>query len=291
MPELIIENIDFLSQLLTDIQSAEQLFDYRVSSDIKHVVNHTYTFYQEAFNKSSFMDFQLLSNNQISLNRSMIQCSSNILKNFQVIQINAKAKNKEESCDFNMLRLFHIGETRHSILLANILNPNSEHGQENLFLLNFLLKIGIECPDKGQWIVTAEKGRIDVLLKRVHPHSVVVIENKSNLAVDQTHQLYRYWHQEIFYPNRHRSMDYTGQHPEKYQIIYLTPADWKQPTSNSLMKPSDWPSNLPDPLPIVPMIWKFDKEISEWLNSSLQEIPYGNYRLKEYIKQYIEFWK
>ena len=107
---------------------------------------------------------------------------------------------------------------------------------------------------------------------------------------DQSNQLYRYWHQEIYYPNRHRPIEYTGNHPEKYQIIYLTPADWKQPTSNTSERPKQWPLILPDRIPIEPIIWRFDKEINEWLNLSLEGISNGNHRLREYIKQYIEYW-
>lgn len=59
--------------------------------------------------------------------------------------------------------------------------------------------LGIErFSDNENWTVTAEKGRVDILLKRTHPHSVIIIENKSNYANDQENQLYRYWHQEIY---------------------------------------------------------------------------------------------
>ncbi|GEM_PF-5345501 len=33
-------------------------------------------------------------------------------------------RNKDTSCDFNMLSLFHIEETQHSYLLAHFLNPS-----------------------------------------------------------------------------------------------------------------------------------------------------------------------
>jgi len=58
--------------------------------------------------------------------------------------------------------------------------------------------IGIKEPYKGTWKVTAEEGKIDLLLKRYSPFSIVVIENKSNWACDQQNQLYRYWYNEIY---------------------------------------------------------------------------------------------
>lgn len=221
----------------------------------------------------------------------VIENNRELLDKFQLIKKQAEQKNKETSCDFNVLKLFSINEPMHSFLLANILNPNSEHGQGNLFLLSFLRKLGIEFPEQGQWTITAEKGRIDVLIKRQHPHSVIVIENKSNYAGDQPNQLYRYWYREIYYPNRHRENDYSKHHPEKYQVVFLTPADWKQPSENTTLRPDNWDLSLPSTMPLETKIWKFSNEINSWLSETYNEIPKENYRLKEYIKQYIEFWQ
>jgi len=290
MPELSNENLSSFKNLLTNIYNADRNFSSKRVSEIECILNDSLRCNEETDIKSLSIDYSALSNLNLVLNT--IKCKQNIntLDKFQEIETIAKEKNKKESCDFNILRLFNIGETMHSYLLANILNPYSEHGQGNYFLLSFLKKIGIENPEYGQWIVTAEKGRIDVLLKRVHPHSIVVIENKSNFAIDQSNQLYRYWHQEIYYPNRHRPIEYTANHPEIYQIIYLTPADWKQPSTNTSERPKQWPLTLPERMPIEPIIWKFDKEVSDWLNLALEGISSENHRLKEYIKQYIEYW-
>lgn len=59
------------------------------------------------------------------------------------------------------------------------------HGQGNSFLQLFLKHIGLDTQDGDEWIFTAEAGRVDVMLKRFHPSSVVIIENKSNWAGDQ----------------------------------------------------------------------------------------------------------
>lgn len=220
-----------------------------------------------------------------------IKLNDAILAKFLILMMESEERNRQTSCNFNMFRNFKIGETLHSYLLSNILDPNSEHGQGSLFLHSFLKKIGIECPEDGPWIVTAEKGRIDILIKRNYPHSVVVIENKSNFALDQNNQLYRYWYREIYYPNKEKEIDYTPMHPEKYQIIYLTPTDGKQPNQNTISIPESWSvlfPALPKVMPLQPLLWTFDKNIRDWLNESMKLIHQENYRFKEYINQYIE---
>lgn len=288
MNEQLQFKTDFLNDLILQSQLIEKSNNEYVLNNYYSIINIDYTQTSFIFN---FIDYEGYANLQNNTNSNINKHFVDLLSNFIKLQTDAKLRNKLVSCDFNMLRLFNINEPTHSFLLANILNPNSEHGQGNLFLYLFLKMIGIEAPEIGQWTVTAEKGRIDILLKRANPHSVVVIENKSNNAIDQENQLYRYWYQEIYYPNRHRDINYTGLHPEKYQILYLTPSDWKQPSNNSLIKPLAWPSELPNSIPLKPLIWKFDTEIIEWLSNILDEIPKENYRLTEYIKQYIEFWK
>lgn len=183
----------------------------------------------------------------------------------------------------------------HSYLLANLLNPNSSHGQRHLFLNEFLDLLGIErYKDNENWLVSAEKGRIDLLLRRNSPHSVVVIENKSNYAIDQDNQLYRYWYQEIYssIKSRHLPIEYILNPPEKfYQLIYLSPNHLKVPNNNSLIKPFSWDSNLPNKVPLKTKHIVFSEFIVNWLELSLLKIPKQNSRIKEHIQQYIEIWK
>ena len=115
-----------------------------------------------------------------------------------------KKKHFREGHNFNVFHLFkekfgfYIQETMHSRLLKFLLDAKETHGQGGLFLLKFLEILGIQSPETGTWQVTAEVGRIDVLIERKEPQSIIVIENKSNWAPDQSNQLYRYWHQAIF---------------------------------------------------------------------------------------------
>jgi hypothetical protein len=223
-------------------------------------------------------------------NADFIENTLRIFENYEKVTDNWNELNKINGLSFNALKLFNITETVHSSLIAMLLNPNGEHGQKKLFLIPFLQMLGIEKPEVGNWIVTAEKGRIDILIKRMEPHSVIVIENKSNYAIDQENQLYRYWYQEIYYPNRHRPMNYTVEKSSNYQIVYLTPDDWKLPAENTLTRPNGYNTDLPNKIPITPKIIRFRHEIIEWLTNAYNCLPDLNYRLKEYVKQYLELW-
>lgn len=224
------------------------------------------------------------------INKNLFQ----IVQSACVIHKLSEKQNEQTSCDLNVFRMFGVGETMHSFILSHFLNPNSDHGQKHLFLNIFLDLLGIKrLSDKENWVVTAEKGRIDILLKRIHPHSVIVIENKSNYAGDTKNQLYRYWYREIYKAigNIHLSEDYILNPPEEYyQLIYLTPTNMKVPSSNSLSRPIGWDIKLPKVVPLKTKELIFSDFIVTWLNISLERIPIQNYRLKEYIKQYIEFW-
>ncbi len=233
--------------------------------------------------------------NQSDYKSYFIQYTADLVEKFIEVKNQSIKNNKETSCDFNMLSLFNIGETQHSFLLAYFLNPNAEHGQGHLFLNDFLDLLKIErLSDNENWLVTAEKGRIDILLKRVQPHSVIVIENKSNYAGDQNHQLYRYWYQEIYrtISERHLPEDYILNPPERYyQLLYLSPEHWKIPSTNTLTKPTEWEDNLPNEIPLKAKHLLFSDFICQWLQISLGKLPKDNHRIREYVKQYIEYWK
>ena len=220
------------------------------------------------------------------------------LQSYDGIKLKIKEENRKNSYLFNPLRdFFYIGETTHSMMLGFLLNPNETHGQGNAFLKLFLEKIGVVVYENDHWIVTAEIGRIDILLRRKHPHSVIIIENKSNNAGDQENQLYRYWLQEMFSKihtmPKEEIYNYTlKQNRSLFQIIYLSPNEFKKPHPLSLKKPDwDWLNHetLPENLDEQDIkILYFKKEITEWLNECLAFVDIENARLKEFINQYIE---
>jgi hypothetical protein len=246
-------------------------------------------------NKLKSVGHSLFSEDIFGFKVSKLENFNRLLLEFSKISKDRKLKNKQESCDFNVFSFFKVDEPKHSSLLAFLLDPHESHGQGNLFLKNFLERLNILNPESNNWTVSTEKDRIDNLLTRVNPHSIIIIENKSNRAIDQQFQLYRYWYHQIH--KRKYQIDYTtDEYKQKYQIVYLTPHHSKIPTDNSLSKPDisyglpDY-SNLPDKIPIFPKIWEFSKEISELLESSMTQLETKNHRLKEYIFQYLELIK
>ena len=210
----------------------------------------------------------------------------------------SREQNRLQSRDLNVFRFFNPGETTHSRLLAYFLDPRESHGQGDLFLVKFLELLKISQPESlktSPWIVTAELGRVDVLIKRKHPHTVVVIENKSNYAVDQSNQLYRYWHQEIYLKQLERKaseQEIIDPPQSQYRVIYLSPAFWKQADKQSVSRPKDWSDSLPKTVPErIIEHHLFSNLVIVWLTKSLTLIPPVNHRLREFTKQYIQFWK
>jgi hypothetical protein len=142
-----------------------------------------------------------------------------------------RERNVRENHNFNPLRNITIKETDHSRILGELLDPRGSHGQGSLFLYAFLHKVGIERLG-GNWRITIEAGRVDILLRRDNPLSVVIIENKSNNAQDQDGQLYRYWHDEIHV--RHGNLSYRDPDTYKrFRVIYLPPGGYSRPLEHS----------------------------------------------------------
>ena len=205
-----------------------------------------------------------------------------------------RKSHKEDGHNFNVFSLLDlcgisIGETSHSRLLKFLLEPNELHGQGNLFLCLFLQRLDIKIAkhmDEEHWNIVAEQGRIDLLLVRNHPLSVVVIENKSNWAIDQPNQLYRYWHNAIYSRTKHSEVAFYENRKEQFRIVYLTPNEYKIPTFQTLERPENWPTDLPKQMPMKPDIRTFNGFICQWIEDCIQALPSGNHALREFLRQY-----
>lgn len=191
-------------------------------------------------------------------------------------------------------RFTGISEPTHSRILHFLLSDDNLHGQGNLFLMELLKMLNLESPEMGQWIPSAELGRVDVRLVRQNPRSVVVIENKSNWAGDQPNQLYRYWYNNI-HSCAEDCLPEFYQDNDRFKIVYLVPNEIKQISNHSLLKPSiDWfqglskeeYESLPDILPMTPIIWSFDTQINQWLQKCEDLLDVRNTPLRNFIKQY-----
>jgi len=210
--------------------------------------------------------------------------------------IEDERRHKEDGHNFNVFSLlkdefgFHVKETMHSKLLKFLLDTNSSHGQGKKFLIEFLKLLEIEKAEDGKWNVTADKGKIDgkvdVLLKRNEPTSVIIIENKPYLAEDQPNQLYRYWYYEIYCRTERADKEYYLDNKDKYRIVYLTPHK-EECEEQSLSKPADWRNPyLPKKLPMDIDQLCFDVDIQEWLENCKKVLPETNHRIREYITQF-----
>ena len=122
---------------------------------------------------------------------------------------------------------------------------------------------------------------------------MVVIENKSNAAVDQENQLYRYWHQEVF--RKYPFLDYSDPEVKRcFRLVYLPLHLTQKPSSGSLRRPSDWQqweevSEYPTtPLNVDQL--SFSRDITEWLKETSEKIPQSNGRLKTFLQLYEESW-
>lgn len=208
---------------------------------------------------------------------------------------NDKLRNFEVGHNFNIFEVLNfaglnVGETSHSRLLKFLLDDNHIHGHGYRFLYLFLNKLGIYKPECGIWLITAEEGRVDVMLKRNSPKSVIIIENKSNWAIDQPNQLYRYWFENIYGITKDEyslDIEYYSKNTAYYNIIYLVPNNYKALSNQTLAKPDNLESSvLPNKLPIEVKTLSFCDFISDWLDECINIVPENNYPLREYIKQY-----
>lgn len=223
--------------------------------------------------------------------RKTIELCSSIMKEIKAERMSNTKMGKYVNV-FSLWNEFsRISEPIHSRILHFFLSDNPMHGQGKLFLSAFLEYIGFE-KDKGneEWIITAEEGRVDVLLRRLNPLGAVIIENKSNWAGDQPNQLYRYWYENIHKCEEDCNKSYYLDHPE-YKIVYLVPDEAKHISANSILRPVDYPEDLPEELPMKPKVMTFRTDIPEWLGECMDKLPAENTPLRNLIAQYIGYCK
>jgi PD-(D/E)XK nuclease superfamily len=237
-----------------------------------------------------------LTNNNFHYPKKVINCwnsnnsnretiSKKILQQYRKIKESELENEKYFSSNFNVFDFFAVGETKHSELLGFLLDSNQTHGQSNLFLLDFLTMLNIESPEAGKWQITCEYDRIDIMLKREYPLSIIIIENKSNFAEDQPNQLYRYWYNQIYHNNP--AIDYDSEKSKQnFKIIYLAPNPTKKYIDDSISKPKHFHENLPQIIPMEIIQLTFENDINIMIENSITKIDSNNYKLIEYLKQY-----
>ncbi len=216
----------------------------------------------------------------------------NLIENFKKIEKDYETENLRESIDFNVFSfiksVFWIDEPKHSRIIAFLLNPEEMHGQKETFLYLFLEMLGIKDFKENKWNVYAEKGNVDILVTSHFPNKkTIVIENKSNWAVDQDCQLYRYWYSNIFkYNNENIESAFNR---DNNRIVYLSPSEDKMYTPNSISRPDESYGCMEILDEKIISTWYFHIHLKNWLTECAKKA--GSERLKLFINDYIAFWE
>jgi hypothetical protein len=206
-------------------------------------------------------------------------------------------RNRAHGTSFNPFTRIKIGETSHSKLLGDLLNPRGSHGQGTLFLDVLLGKLGCPIPESDTWKVTVETGRVDILIWRHHPvKSAIIIENKSNNAGDQPNQIYRYWHREMYLWDRElwdtEDQATVRERDMRFHIAYLPTDGGRSPAEHTTTRPVDW-TGVDNPhreVPLKCMPLTLPELTGAWLSEALPRIPSTNSRLRDFLTQYHELW-
>ena len=210
---------------------------------------------------------------------------------------------KEEKGEgFNFIsfisRIWGIGETKHSQILGFFLNPRENHGQGGLFLKLFLKKLGFDITafEPNDWTVEVEqrsngRDQIDILVQSHRLGISIAIENKSNGAKDQWHQLYRYWESAIY--NFHNRDKEKALDPKHSRVVYLP--QWGIPSEQTRTRPKDYKESYPEKLALeeqggIISCWTYYNHIVKWLNSCVEAMGRENNIVKQLVKNYIEYW-
>ena len=138
------------------------------------------------------------------------------IKEIEQTQMAEREAARERGEHFNIFAVCGVNhyEVKHSLIIAELLNPQGSHGQGSLFLDAFLSSFysDFNFRSEGVSVVTEydiHNGRIDILIRNSIGQAII-IENKI-YAQDQYEQLKRYNH----YAHNHFG---DGQ----YEILYLT---------------------------------------------------------------------
>lgn len=200
-----------------------------------------------------------------------------------VLEINDKCihRNKIEGNYFNLIKLMGMASSEvntHTPIIADLLNPNGQHGQGNIFLKLFLELFSIDFDIDYKVRVEKEKrvknDQIDILIE--NESKIIIIENKV-YASDQQKQLYRYY-------------QYGLRQNKQPILIYLSMQNLA-PSRNSLgaiIKGGDENYYLNDSnaQQVQLLVLNYRNDLLKWLDLSNKSLCYQQ-NIKSGIQQYI----
>lgn len=192
--------------------------------------------------------------------------------------------------NFNIFKVLGLSSSEvrlHSAFLAELLNPNGDHGLGDKFLLAFLDGVVRKIEGFNQFAFDTtsanvyveyvigqissdetEGGRIDILLEDKN-HQTIIIENKI-YAGDQPKQLLRYYN----YATKSKKLSYTQR---QFVLLYLT-LNRSAPSESSL--------GLPDEIKVEYEPIGYQKDVIDWLRRCIG-IAALHPQVRETISQYI----
>ena len=217
-----------------------------------------------------------------------------LLKGISNIILQEKTQQEEKRKrgeNFNVFKILGLSTSEvrlHSAFLAELLNPNGEHGAGDKFLKIFIEEISHKSDgyNNHDFVfdtlsvkeVKVEKdigpvedehgGRIDICLED-EKGCYVIIENKI-YAGDQSKQMKRYWNY---------AQEMCNKNTNKYRLIYLT-LDGHEPSEDSLV---DLQSE-------AYICLSYNHDIIPWLNRCV-ELSVRQPLIRETIIQYIDILK
>src|SRR5689334_13276261 len=100
---------------------------------------------------------------------SNLMCLSEVIEGWLAAKAQSEANNTRFGTLFNPFSLASLKETLHSRILGELLDPQGSHGQGPVFLRRLLEHLQVPEPDAGEWRLTVEEDRVDLMLTRANP--------------------------------------------------------------------------------------------------------------------------
>ncbi|MCW9733923.1 PD-(D/E)XK nuclease family protein [Avibacterium sp. 20-15] len=200
------------------------------------------------------------------------------MKHLLFFSVKMLKKKLYDASHFSPFQFIRTNENGLSEIIAFLLDPSQNHGQQDLFL-NSLLKylnlpeylsynnVSVTCEK-----VTSERGRHDIFIEGFLDNKrqwIISIENKLRYAADQNNQLEDYWE------------NITSYNPNFCCLIYLSP--FKKPPSEQSIDTDRWNKLIQDNQAKVIGV----EDLIKWLEQTAIIAP----NIRAFCQSFIQFLK